>query len=209
MPQLRLSTGRRAVGCGPFRETAASQYRKEKTVVTVYSGSVRSARHARGYWSRLGSALGEIYAGIASARSAAVALSLILAGLMAAPAQAQTEETLVSNTGKTTASLQVEVNNLSSTQRRPVAQGFTTGNAVGGYTLSKVVVKMGNIIGSEVQVSIYTANESGNPGTSVYTLTNPASFIAGSNTFTAPPNSTLDGGNRLFRGVRGRLDTIK
>ena len=161
--------------------------------MTVYSGSVRSARHARGYWSRLGSALGEIYAGIASARSAAVALSLILAGLMAAPAQAQTEETLVSNTGKTTESLQVEVANVSSAARRPIAQGFTTGSAVGGYTLSKVVVKMGNVLsGAEVQVSIYTANESGNPGTSVYTLTNPASFIAGSNTFTAPSNSTLD-----------------
>ena len=64
-------------------------------------------------------------------------------------------------------------------------QGFTTGTNPFGYELTEVVASMGQIgNGADVQVSIYGVH-SGVPGTSLYTLTNPASLASDSeNTFT-------------------------
>ena len=101
-------------------------------------------------------------------------------------------DTQVSNTGQTLAggSAAASMNTLQ-------AQPFTTGTNAGGYTISQVDLRLGNITGGNVdptkaKVSIYTTS-SGNPNTSLYTLTNPASFTANAaNTFSAPANANLD-----------------
>ena len=78
--------------------------------------------------------------------------------------------------------------------RFSAGQKFTTGDAENGYTLSAVDVP-GNTfhIDSSPRVSIYTADPSGAPGSSVFVLGNPISLTAGAtnNTFSAPANATL------------------
>ena len=121
---------------------------------------------------------------------AALVLFALLAGF-ALPASAQTAITLVSNSGQTPASSSVAVGTLSGIQYIH-AQKFTTGKNEDGYTLSEVTVVLSGVSTSEqVSGSIYTATDSGAPGTSLHTLTNPASFTNGENTFTAPSNATL------------------
>ena len=57
------------------------------------------------------------------------------------------------------------------------AQKFTTGSNAAGYTLSSLVVYIADTPSlATPKVSIYRAGSDGNPGTSLYTLTNPASF---------------------------------
>ena len=72
------------------------------------------------------------------------------------------------------------------------AQRFTTGSNEAGYTLSAIDVLVHEFkSASSPRVSIYTVT-SGNPGTSLYVLTNPATLVDGAiNTFTAPANATL------------------
>ena len=88
------------------------------------------------------------------------------------------------------------------------AQKFTTGSNATGYALESVVVYVYGVEDmAEVKMSIYTATTNSSnldiPGTSVYTLTNPATYsVAGwnhtaytataLNTFTAPANATLE-----------------
>ena len=58
------------------------------------------------------------------------------------------------------------------------AQKFTTGPNDGGYALSSVVVYMADTPAlATPRVSIDTAGTDGNPGTSLYTLTNPSFII--------------------------------
>ena len=103
--------------------------------------------------------------------------------------QAQTDSTLVSNTGQE-ASSQVAVGGPFEYTK---AQQFTTGDNEGGYTLSEVVIRFESIWSDAVpKVSIYT-DLSGNPGASLYGLTNPSALVANSeNTFTAPADATLE-----------------
>ena len=89
------------------------------------------------------------------------------------------------------------------------ALGFTTGDNAAGYDLTGVVSHLTDVGANAVpRVSIYSAvkNNSGIvvpagdetrlqdylPGSSLYTLANPASVTDGENTFTAPPGATLE-----------------
>ena len=97
----------------------------------------------------------------------------------------------------------------SSTIKLHHALGFTTGDNAAGYDLTGVVSHLTGVGANAVpRVSIYSAvkNNSGAvvpagdetrlqdylPGSSLYTLTNPASVTDGENTFTAPPGATLE-----------------
>ena len=74
-----------------------------------------------------------------------------------------------------------------------LGQRFTTGDAEGGYTLSAVDVSA-NSFGSDSspRVSIYTADPSGAPGSSLYVLSNPITLTDDAiNSFNAPANATL------------------
>ena len=132
-----------------------------------------------------------------ASRAAAAAFFLLAGAFLAltpGPAHAQTT-TLVSNLGQSSiASTSV---GLDSGIRFSQAQRFTTGNA-GGYTLSEVVADIGSTPAAQPVVSIRTVNSSGSPGTVQYTLTNPASWGAGQQTWTAPSNATLDANTSYF-----------
>ena len=161
--------------------------------MVYYSGSGSSACHARGLWTWLGSAYGEI-----SVAALTGVLSLILAGLMAMPAQAQTEVTLVKNLAKTKATDGLLVSSGVS-----AAQEFTTGTNPAGYTLTLVTADFNDDPGlaeydADVNVSIYTRAEDGTPGSSLYELADPSSIQVGWNRFSAPENATLDSNTRYF-----------
>ena len=127
----------------------------------------------------------------------ALAAVLVLAGLgaLAAPqALAQTVTTLVSNTGQTFPTNMGSTVGTSSANKFTQAQSFRTGDNEDGYTLTSILIHVYNFAVSldEAQVSIYDEDASGNPGSSLYTLTNPGQITNGSlNTFTAPPNKKL------------------
>ena len=107
--------------------------------------------------------------------------------LSAASAQAQSPVTLVSNMEQTAA------NHASSM----MAQGFTTGSATSGYTLTSVGVPLGSraFTGNGILVRIFTVDSDGEPDSLVYALSNPATVTANAvNMFTAPADATLDAG---------------
>ena len=108
----------------------------------------------------------------------------------AAPAAAQS--VLVSTIGQTD-----ETNNQQ--QERPgftvVAQGFTTGSNTGGYTLTSIQAVLSGSSGAtadftNLKVELWS-NSSGDAGTKIADLTKPASYSAGTMTFTAPASTTL------------------
>ena len=101
--------------------------------------------------------------------------------------EAPAQTTLVSNTGKVTTGNRIV--NSSFTQ----AQGFTTGNNDGGYTLTTIDVNIHQVASNtNPKVSIYSATSAGAPDSSLYVLTDPSNFSAGIKTFTAPANASLD-----------------
>ena len=127
---------------------------------------------------------------------AAAGLVVVFAALLALPlqAQAQTVTTLVSNTGQIFPPTSGFTVGTSSSNQWSHALGFTTGDNTDGYTLSSVEVGIRTGYGAldEARVSIYGADGSGNPGSSLYVLDNPASITNGDlNTFTAQANATL------------------
>ena len=135
---------------------------------------------------------------------AAVGLLRVVAGLLvvsaAAQAQTQTVQTFVSNTGQDASTAFVVVGDLFGS-RYSRATGFTTGGNPNGYTLSSVEIffleQFGG--GDEARVSIYEGDGSGNPGASLYILSNPSSIRNGRlNTFTAPANATLEKDTEYF-----------
>ena len=76
-----------------------------------------------------------------------------------------------------------------------VAQRFSTGGNGAGYALTSVAAVLGSLSNSEVpRVSIYSSDSSGNPGSSLYVLANPETFLRAphSDTFTAPAGATLE-----------------
>ncbi len=106
-------------------------------------------------------------------------LALLLAALaFAAPAAAQTGTTLVSNTGKATATVE---NTLSDH-----AQAFTTGSNSDGYKLTRVQVDLANVGANQPGYTMEIwSNSSGSPGSKLHTLNNPASLSTGINNFDA------------------------
>ena len=114
-------------------------------------------------------------------------------------ARAQTDTTLVSNLGQLFGGTTLVGNVAGNTATQ--AQRFTTGGTIAdSFTLSKAVINMGTQTGTlTLRVSIYSADASDNPGSSLYVLTNPASISqTANNTFTAPVGSTLTGGTDYF-----------
>ena len=145
-------------------------------------------------------------------RSVAFYLLLVASALFAAGNETRADtlatnlDTLLTNQdGFFTYSVEVSNHNW---ENAPVAvaQKFSTGSNVSGYTLSSVTICMVwfDSLRSVPKVSIYTVGSDGNPDTSKYVLTNPTlkhagygeDFTAcdpnGLNTFTAPSNAVLD-----------------
>ena len=117
-----------------------------------------------------------------SARAAAVAILLAFAALLALPLQAEAD-TLVSNLGQT------KINSATSDDR---AQAFTTGSNTAGYNLTSVEIGYNDAEGDTFSASIWTVDANSKPSTLLYSLVAPGTFTAGTLTFTAPANATLD-----------------
>ena len=128
--------------------------------------------------------------------------------LLATPAQAQTERTLVSNTGQASESYAyIAVNDITSGQ----AQGFRTGPSASGYNITSVRIHIGAIIGSQVAASdftayVYTKGADNRPHTLVHTLITPTLDAIGVMTFAAPTGATLAGGTAYMLAFRGTSD---
>ena len=110
----------------------------------------------------------------------AIATPLVI---MPMPAQAQTVTTLVSNIG------QGSTGDVISTT--PHSQRFTTGSNASGYTLSGVDVVFVGPDGYGFAVQVCTVDASGHATSSCTDRTAPASFAAGTLSFTVPANTTL------------------
>ena len=112
-----------------------------------------------------------------------------------------TPSVLVRNTGQTQGTDDIRTVGNSGSSTYTQAQGFTTGDNVGGYTLLSVqlYVTQTGITTPAAIVSIYEADASGNADSSRYTLTNPRRIRNQRlNTFTAPANATLEAGTTYF-----------
>ena len=134
-----------------------------------------------------------------AARGLAAGLLVAGAGLLALPLQAQAQKTtFVSNTGQSTDPDVREVGPHGHLWQLQ-AQQFRTGDNEGGYTLSTIQVRVDDFgSNSRPKVSIYTTS-SGNPGSSLYVLTNPATLNDDAiNSFRAPANATLEKDTNYF-----------
>ena len=143
---------------------------------------------------------------------AAVAL-LALFGALALPATAQAQEiVLVSNIAESHSSNvninapDLELAGIPLTEKR-TAQRFTTGPNTAGYVLQSVVLNLSPNFGSGpvvVNVAIHEDNGSGNPGTLLVVLNNPADPIgdntgtAGNRTFSAASPLSLEANTRYW-----------
>ena len=126
------------------------------------------------------------------ARAAIIALMLAaVTAVMAEVSQAQTEQTLVSNTGQaagTSAPVGTD-----GTDTFVQAQAFTTGTDPHGFTLTKVTVNIGGYAsGDAFTAAIHSNSTAGQPGSSLYSLTNPSSIADGSIDLTAPAGAHLE-----------------
>ena len=106
---------------------------------------------------------------------------------------------LVSTTGQDTdGSLLVGKNN---SGQQKLAQRFTTGGETEGYTLTEVRISISSA-GTAAEPVFTIANadiaNDSNPGETLYTLTNQATFASGISIFNAPPNATLDASTKYF-----------
>ncbi|MDE2822918.1 MAG: fibronectin type III domain-containing protein, partial [Chloroflexota bacterium] len=129
-------------------------------------------------------------------------LALGMSVLLLSPnnTEAQTSVALVGNTGQTLTAASNRTAGYTPSGFWQQAQGFTTGSS--GATLTEVDVRLhsdGVKSAATPRVSIYSADGSGNPNSSLYVLTNPSSFTADAvNTFTAPANATLTASTTYF-----------
>ena len=131
---------------------------------------------------------------------AAIAALIALSGGLAVPttAQAQDAGVLVSNIEQTASGVGISA----SVSYLP-AQGFSVPSGGGDYTLTSIeVVFVAGIAATQIgslSVSVWSADSSGSPASSLHTLTNPAS-VTGSvaTSFTAPAGATLAAGNTYF-----------
>ena len=134
-----------------------------------------------------------------AARGLAAGLLVAFAALLTLPLQAEAQKTtFVSNTGQSTDPDVREVGPHGHLWQLQ-AQQFRTGDNEGGYTLSAIQVRVDDFgSNSRPKVSIYTTS-SGNPGSSLYVLTNPATLNDDAiNTFRAPANATLEKDTNYF-----------
>ena len=130
-----------------------------------------------------------------STRALAAAAWFAVFGVVALPATAQAG-VLVSNLGQSVS------NSFSLTEDHLRAQAFSAPSGGEQYTLASIEIPFGNAasvsssnIGS-LNVSVWSADFSGHPASSLYTLTNPSSIAASTTaTFTAPTGATLEAGN--------------
>ncbi len=130
---------------------------------------------------------------------AAAAFFVAFAALLTLPLQAEAQKTtFVSNTGQSTDPDVREVGPHGHLWQLQ-AQQFRTGDNEGGYTLSAIQVRVDDFgSNSRPKVSIYTTS-SGNPGSSLYVLTNPATLNDDAiNSFRAPANATLEKDTNYF-----------
>ena len=116
-----------------------------------------------------------------------VLLLLVCAVSMAgitAPAQAQSEQTLVSNIGQGRDTFIL--------RQQGAYQAFTTGNNALGYVLNSVEVYFtsGSSSASHITASLHRMN-SGEPGNKVTDLVNPDKIVFGGNVFTVPAGTVL------------------
>ena len=168
---------------GPSRRSLASQQCEGR----AHGRQVRASAS----WRRRGRCL--------AARGLAAGLLVTVAALLALPLPAQAQKTtFVSNTGQSTDPDVREVGPYF-TLWQLQAQQFRTGDNEGGYTLSAIQVRVDDFgSASSPKVSIYTTS-SGNPGSSLYVLTNPATLNDDAiNTFRAPANATLEKDTAYF-----------
>ena len=128
---------------------------------------------------------------------AAIAALLALFGALALPAtaQAQSAKVLVSNMEQTDRGAGTIVDDT-----YLAAQSFSVPSGGGNYTLTSIEILLDGDISStnisSLTVSVWSADSSGHPDSSLHTLTNPASItedVAAS--FTAPAGATLAAGN--------------
>ena len=116
-------------------------------------------------------------------RRTLAAAAFVLLTAATGTAQAQSTVKLVGNAGQG-----VDVANSNYRFINDRAQAFTTGSAAGGYTLKRLDLRMGfngitNPTAPAYTVKIHTA-VSARPGTVLGTLTNPASVVEGTNSYT-------------------------
>ena len=123
-------------------------------------------------------------------------LAVLVAAPFAAPAQAQTVETLVSNLRTGT----VNDTSIGGSDGFRIAQQFTVESG-DDYTLTEIVLRTG--AGAGITVAIRNSTEDGKPaGMDLYTLTTTGTG-AGNRTFTAPANAILEKGKSYFVVVGG------
>ncbi len=112
----------------------------------------------------------------------ALAGLMVLTGL-AAPAAAQTVQTLVSNTSESR-----PLSGASSI----LAASISTGDHRNGYTISQLELHMFEVASRSTTVKLYSNSSSGEPQNLLATFTNTVSLASRAlNTYTAPPNTTL------------------
>ncbi len=130
------------------------------------------------------------FARLLSACMRPAALALLCAVSMAgitAPAQAQTEQTLVSNIGQGRDTFIL--------RQQGAYQAFTTGNNALGYVLNSVELYFTrrSASASHISASLHRM-DSGEPGDKLADLGNPDSIVVGNNVFSAPAGTVLSAG---------------
>ena len=123
------------------------------------------------------------------------ALAIALAGLaaLAAPAQAQTQTTFVSNFGQAG----TESNTIDTGDAVHVAQQFTTGTAAGGYRLAEITIDVLEGTSAAASFAIHASNASGEPGSKVVDL-NGSIATAGQKSLTPASTTVLSASTKYF-----------
>ena len=104
---------------------------------------------------------------------------------------------LVSSTGQTSGGITITGNNAGTQTKH--AQKFTTGSNPAGYTLDDVRIYIGSAGNTSGPVITVNSGSGTNPGSVLYTMTNPATLTSAEiATFTAPPGATLDADTNYF-----------
>ena len=181
---------------GPgYNESPPGPRRPPESSPPSPGGSCSTSNHRA---SRLSAGASVSRAGSVACHAAAAAL-VTFAALLTLPLQAEAQKTtFVSNTGQSTDPDVREVGPHGHLWQLQ-AQQFRTGDNEGGYTLSAIQVRVDDFgSNSRPKVSIYTTS-SGNPGSSLYVLTNPATLNDDAiNSFRAPANATLEKDTNYF-----------
>ena len=131
-----------------------------------------------------------------SVRTLPAAALLVLSGALALPATAQAD-VLVSNFGQPRATVGASISN-----GFLAAQSFSVASGGGNYSLSSIELRFNRRITSakigSLIVSVWSADSSGQPISSLHTLINPGNAgnsETGSTVFTAQAGTTLEAGN--------------